>query len=95
MAVRLMKRDILQDRLKQMGWSRYKLTQEYCRVRGEPTDPSSIKRYEGTIKRALEDPNKSSTEVIELIIKALDGEQLIRWNTREEVLTGQEEVKVS
>ncbi len=90
-----MKRDILQDRLKQMGWSRYKLTQEYCRVRGEPTDPSSIKRYEGTIKRALEDPNKSSTEVIELIIKALDGEQLIRWNTREEVLTGQEEVKVS
>ncbi len=95
MAVRLMKRDILQDRLKQMGWSRYRLTQEYCRVRGEPTDPSSIKRYEGTIKRALEDPNKSSTEVIELIIKALDGEQLIRWNTREEVLTGQEEVKVS
>ena len=90
-----MKRDILQDRLKQMGWSRYRLTQEYCRVRGEPTDPSSIKRYEGTIKRALEDPNKSSTEVIELIIKALDGEQLIRWNTREEVLTGQEEVKVS
>ena len=95
MAVCLMKRDILQDRLKQMGWSRYRLTQEYCRVRGEPTDPSSIKRYEGTIKRALENPNKSSTEVVESIIKALDGEQVIRWNTREEVLTGQEEVRVS
>ena len=95
MAIRLMRKEILQDRLQQLGWSRYRLTQEYCRVRGEPTDPSTIKRYEGTIKRALENPNRSSSEVIEFLIKALDGEQVVRWNTREEILTGQKEVRVS
>lgn len=91
----LMRKEILDDRLKQLGWSRYRLTQEYCRVRGDATDPSTVKRFESTVKRAVQNPNKSSTEVIESIIKALDGEQVIRWNTREEVLTGQEEVKVS
>jgi len=95
MAIRLMKKEILQDRLEQLGWSRYRLTQEYCRVRGEPTDPSTVKRYEGTIKRALENPNKSSSQVIEALIKALDGEQIVRWNTREEVVVGTQEVKVS
>lgn len=95
MAIRLMKKEILQERLEQLGWSRYRLTQEYCRVRGEPTDPPTVKRYEGTIKRALENPNKSSSQVIEALIKALDGEQIVRWNTREEVVVGTQEVKVS
>ena len=54
-----------------------------------------MKRYEGTIKRALENPNKSSSQVIEALIKALDGEQIVRWNTREEVVVGTQEVKVS
>ena len=90
-----MRSEILQDRLKQLGWSRYRLTQEYCRIRGEPTDSLSVKRYEGTIKRALQNPNKSSSEVIETLVKALDGEQIVRWNNREEILVGQQEVKVT
>ena len=48
----------------------------------EPTDSLSVKRYEGTIKRALQNPNKSSSEVIETLVKALDGEQIVRWSNR-------------
>ena len=95
MRVIFMRKEILQDRLKQLGWSRYRLTQEYCRVRGEATTAESVKRYEGTVKRALENPNRSSTEVIEALVKALDGEQVIKWNNREEIVTGQDEVRVS
>ncbi len=95
MTIRLMRKEILQERLRQLGWSRYKLTQEYCRVRGEPTDPATVKRFESTIKRALENPDRSTSQIIETLIKALDGEQIVRWNTREQVLTGQQEVKVS
>lgn len=89
-----MKPDILQNRLKQLGWTRYRLTQEYCRIKGEPADADTVKRYEGTIKRALETPERSSSGVIEAVIKAMDGEQVIRWNQRQEIVTGQEEVKV-
>lgn len=90
-----MRSEILKDRLKELGWSKYRLTQEYCRVRGEATDSTSIKRYESTIRRALENPNKSSSEVIETLIKAMDGQQFIRWQTKEEVVTGYADIKVS
>lgn len=89
-----MKPEILQNRFKQLGWTRYRLTQEYCRVKGEPADAATVRRYEGTIKRALEMPGRCSSEVIEAVIKAMDGEQIIRWNQRQEIVTGQEEVKI-
>ncbi len=94
MLLGLMKKEILEDRIKELGWSQYRLTQEFCKERGETSDPSSVKRFGSAVKRALQNPSKSSMENIERLIKAMGGELVIRWTETEEVVTGHREVEL-
>lgn len=89
-----MRKEILLDRLEQLGWSRYRLTKEYCRVQGIKPDAACHDRFDNTVKEILENPETSSTRLVELIVKALDGEEYIQWNVRETVMIGRYEVKV-
>lgn len=88
-----MQAEILKNRLNQLGWSRYRLTKEYCRAKGEEPDVTLIKKYDGKVKRALEKPDKVSFEVIKHLVIALDGELIMRWNIRQEVIISQEDVR--
>lgn len=70
-------------RLEQLGWSEYKLTQEVCRLRGEPIDQAQ--RYYSSIRKCVNDPDNCKWRIVADIIAAMDGANVIRWNNPEEV----------
>jgi hypothetical protein len=78
-----------------LGWSQYKLAKEIARLRGEPADSNAAKRFGTTVKQAIATPDKSSMETLERIVKAMGGELFIRWEEKENVVTGYTEIKVS
>jgi hypothetical protein len=42
-------------------------------------------RYQSSVRKALLDPQHVTYYVIEDLIKALDGEIIVRWNNRQDV----------
>ncbi len=90
-----MKKEILEERLKELDWTAYKLAQEFTRVRNEEEGldkkPTS---FATSVRQALAKPENSSLKTIETIIKALDGEIVIRWKQKTEIVTGETEVVV-
>lgn len=89
-------RAILQDRFKQLGWTSYRLAQEVGRIResifGEPAKkPANLVT---AVEKVIEDPNTSSFKNVEAAIRAMGGELVIRWENREQVVVGHEEIKL-
>ncbi len=90
-----MKKEILEERLKELDWTAYKLAQEFARVRNEEEGiDKKATSFATSVRQALAKPEKSSLKTIETIIKALDGEIVIRWKQKAEVVTGEKEVVV-
>lgn len=90
-----MKKEILEERLKELGWSAYKLAQEVSRLRSqEQGEEKKATSFVSSVRQALDKPDNSSLKTIETLIKALDGEIIIRWKEKREVVTGEREVKV-
>lgn len=91
----LMKREILDERLKELGWSPYRLAQEVSRIRSKDEErefkPSN---FVSSVRNALEKPNSSSIKTLETLVKALDGELVIRWRQKEQIVTGEREVTI-
>ncbi len=86
---------ILQDRLKALNWTPYRLAKQYGRFRtGEPEENIDPKRFDKTVKKILNNPDVSSLTTLEALVKAMDGKLVIIWNTREEVVTGQKMVEL-
>ena len=91
----LMKKEILDERLKELGWSAYKLAQEVSKLRSqEEEQEKKVTSFVSSVRQALEKPDNSSLKTIETLIKALDGEIIIRWKERKEVVIGEREVKI-
>jgi hypothetical protein len=91
----LMKKEILEERLKELDWSAYKLAQEFARLREQEEGvEKKVTSFVTSVRQALDKPEKSSLKTIETIIKALDGELVIRWKQKAEVVTGEKEVIV-
>lgn len=88
-----MKKEILEERLKELDWTAYKLAQEFAQVRNEEdgTDKKTTS-FATSVRQALAKPEKSSLKTIETIVKALDGEIVIRWKQKTQVVTGEKEV---
>jgi hypothetical protein len=84
-------KEILKRRMEVLGLKPWQITKIYSRIRaqryGDLDDP---RRYSNTINKAMENPDKSSIQTIQALVEALDGELVIRWNKREEVLIKQE-----
>ncbi|WP_009629952.1 hypothetical protein [Synechocystis sp. PCC 7509] len=90
-----MKKEILDERLKELGWSAYKLAQEVSKLRSqEEEQEKKVTSFVSSVRQALEKPDNSSLKTIETLIKALDGEIIIRWKERKEVVIGEREVKI-
>ncbi len=90
-----MKKDILEERLKELDWTAYKLAQEFARIREEEEgEEKKVTSFVSSVRQALARPEKSSLKTIETIIKALDGEIVIRWKQKAEVVIGEKEIVV-
>jgi len=90
-----MKREILEDRLKELGWSAYRLAQLVTQIRTkEEGEEKKVTSFVSSVRQALHNPDSSSLKTIETLIKALDGELIIRWKQKTEVITGEREVKI-
>ena len=90
-----MKKEILADRLKELRWSAYKLAQEVSRLRAEEEgEEKKVTSFVSSVRQALEKPDNSSLKTIETLIKALDGELIIRWKEKKEIVIGEREVRV-
>ena len=91
----LMKKEILDERLKELDWTAYKLAQKFTAVRAEEEGvEKKVSSFVTSVRQALARPERSSLRTIETIIKALDGELVIRWKQKKEVVTGEKEVIV-
>jgi hypothetical protein len=86
-------KEILKKRMEVLGLKPWQITKIYSRIRaqryGDLDDP---RRYSNTINKAIENPDKSSIQTIQALVEALDGELVIRWNKREQVLVTQENI---
>ncbi len=90
-----MRKEILEDRLKELGWSAYKLAQEVSRLRSQEEErEKKVTSFVSSVRQALDKPDNSSLKTIETLIKALDGELIIRWKEKKEVVTGEREVRI-
>ncbi len=91
----LMKKEILEKRLHELGWSAYKLAQIVTQLRAEEEgEGKKVSNFVSLVKNALSKPDNSSFKTIETLIKALDGEIIIRWKQKKEVVTGEREERI-
>ncbi len=73
--------EILQKRLKFLGWSTYRLAKEVARIRQEVYG-ETIKNPKGMVPgvaSALKNPEKCSSKMLFCIIRALGGNLKVEW----------------
>ncbi len=91
----LMRKEILVNRLNELGWSAYKLAQMVTLLRSqEEKEEKKVSNFVSLVRNALNKPDNSSLKTIETLVKALDGEIIIRWKQKKEVVTGEREEKI-
>jgi hypothetical protein len=73
-------KEVLAQRIAQLGYSQYRVTQEICKLRANGDEIPPVTRYNSSIIKALTDPQNVKFYVIEDLIKALGGEIIIRWH---------------
>lgn len=73
--------EILRARLKELGWTPYKLAKEVMKIRKElyGDNVKSVQSLSTAMKEILEDPSKTNTKTLESIIMAMKGEIIVRW----------------
>lgn len=67
-------------RLKQKGWTLYRLAKEICHLRSQGESNLPVTRYHSAIGKAIDNPASSRLETLQDIVRALDGEIVIVWN---------------
>jgi hypothetical protein len=78
-------KEVIEERMNQLGLNQLGLTQEVCKVRAVNGVVPPTTRYQSSVRKALLDPQHVTYYVIEDLIKALDGEIIVRWNHRTDV----------
>lgn len=78
-------KEILEERMKQLGFSQYKLTKEVCQIRAQDGEVPPVSKYQSSIRQAISDPENVKWYIIEDMVKAMDGEIVIRWNNHQDV----------
>ncbi|MEO0686313.1 MAG: RAMP superfamily CRISPR-associated protein, partial [Cyanobacteria bacterium J06649_11] len=79
-----MDKKILQERLKKLNWTPYRLAKEVCALKAEGGKIPPVTQYQSAVSRAVSEPKKSKLETIEELIKALGGTLIIKWNDEPE-----------
>ncbi len=81
------RKDVLLARRSALGWSEYRVVQEVCKLRQARGDQeATVVKYQSSINKAFRDPDNVKVRIVDDIIEAMGGEQVIRWNNPEEVV---------
>lgn len=80
-----MRVELYQARLKELGWTKYRLAQEIVTIRQRRGEDVTFRSIESAIRRALANPDTASAQTNDDIVAAMDGEVVIRWKTVKEV----------
>ncbi|MGA9380684.1 MAG: reverse transcriptase domain-containing protein [Phormidium sp.] len=75
----MIQKEDFEQRLKDLGCSRYTLAKIFSEYRAAGGDVSPASRYHSSISKAIENPGKSRLETIEDIVQVLNGELTILW----------------
>lgn len=67
------------QRMQQLGYTQYKVTQQICKLRAEGDEIPPVTRYNSAVGKSLEEPQKASFQAIEELVKVMGGEIVIRW----------------
>ncbi|NJP11680.1 MAG: hypothetical protein HC866_21250 [Leptolyngbyaceae cyanobacterium RU_5_1] len=78
-------KDVIENRMKQLGFSEYRVTKEVCQLRAQDGEVPPITKYHSSIRQAIDKPENVKFYIIEDIVKAMGGEIVIRWHNIEEV----------
>ncbi len=68
--------EILQERLDELGWTPYRLTQEIMKLRAMD---GPVTKQSSSVTRWLKQPENSKLENIQDVVQALGGEIVIRF----------------
>jgi hypothetical protein len=77
--------EILKQRMEQLGYSQYRLTKEVCQIRAQDGEVPPVTKYQSSVRQAIDHPEQVKWYIVEDLIKAMDGEIVIRWNNRQDV----------
>lgn len=76
-------KELIQERLKELDWSVYRLSQEVARLRskrlGEEIDPM---RVQSTVRKVVNSPENARWNTISEVIEALGGNLALEWPRR-------------
>lgn len=78
-------KDVLDERLGELGITKYELTRKVLELRGQPSDPPEISKLQSAVAKALKEPNGRRYAAIVELVEAMGGEVIIRWKDYKEV----------
>lgn len=81
-------KEILTERMAKLGYSKYRLTKEICKLRAQDGKVAPVSKYQSSVRQALDDPDMVKHYIVEDLIKAMGGEIIIRWTNHEDVKAG-------
>ena len=81
----MIRKEDLEQRLQDLGWTLYKLAKQFSEIRAVGGEVSPATRYHTSIGKAMENPAKSRLETIEGIVQALNGDITIVWDSKRSV----------
>ena len=82
---------IFSDRMKDLGWTNYRLAQELDTIRQTNKGAGN---YTSTVDKFVQSPDSSRTKTFLDLVKAMGGEIVIKWKVTEEVIVEHQEVKL-
>lgn len=80
-----MRQQIYQARLEELGWTKYRLAQEVLKIRQERGETITFQSIESAVRKALANPDKASAQANDDLIKAMDGETIIQWQSIQQI----------
>ena len=83
---------VLSNSLELLGWTQYCLAQKIDKLRETKKGTGN---YISTVKKVLDNPEKSASKTLEDLFKAMKGELFIEWKKTEPVVVNYKEEKLS
>lgn len=78
-------KEVLDDRLDDLGITTYELTRRVLELRGQTGEPTEISKLRSAVAKALKEPDGRRYAAIVELVEAMGGEVIIRWKDYKEV----------
>jgi hypothetical protein len=75
------RKEVYEARMKELGLTAYQLAKKVVELRQARGEDANFTSIESSIRKCLKDPNGRATYINDDIVKAMDGETVIRWKS--------------